>query len=818
MIRVEKLNKTYDRRRRNQNHVLKDVSFELPETGFVCILGPSGCGKTSLLNAIGGLDRFDNGTITSGEVTVDRYGRREFEAQRNRNFGYIFQNYYLLPEHSVAYNIYLGLHSLKLSHREKLARIRSALKAVDMSRYIRRKVGELSGGQQQRIAIARALARQPRVIFADEPTGNLDEANTMNICTLLRQISRHSLVIMVTHEERIASFFADRIIRLDDGRIAQDAEDWHRDGMTVSNDKEIYAGDCAEQTVDGEHISLRFLQEEGAAKVELTVVALKDRIVIKLADNRAVTCTDVQETPVIKEGCRPTMTLETVDRTEEVPLITEADAPQTRAGHGISLGMMLREAAHMLRGGGAKRIGMRLFLILLTVLTMWTACDYITVSSVDPEDFIQTDSHILEVRLKRGGGAGLEYVGLDDLYKAYTAFVAQAPQDFYFLPAPISSVSYSAQLVFQMGEVSDYLEGFSYAPVAELEESTLICGRMPQKAGEVVVDRWVLQKLIEKDSITKNAMKDVSFFLDQQLRFERCAYSVTVVGICDSGEPAIYLTTTDMVNTATVTRSLIALSDFKGAHPGEYDDLALSETECLVNAAAAGNSYNTLVGKAFDFRGGFSWTIRDTVSTADAGVVIVADSEAKRYLQSLCNSRFYLYCSDKAAMKEYLKTQVSEELSNQLIIDVTDEYSDAYDAYMEASRVKVNARTVVTATVMLLSMVMLYLLCRSQARERIGMMAVYRLLGIPGRKLRLIFLLEAVLVSLRTALPTAVVCWIAVAVLGDVPQIALALILPWQAALAVYGCILGYHVLVALLPLGRLLRLPPAQLAAKYDY
>ena len=96
MIRVANLNKTYDRRRRNENHVLKDVSFDLPDTGFVCILGPSGCGKTSLLNAIGGLDRFDNGTIHVGDVAVSRYGKRTYEAERNRNFGYIFQNYYLL--------------------------------------------------------------------------------------------------------------------------------------------------------------------------------------------------------------------------------------------------------------------------------------------------------------------------------------------------------------------------------------------------------------------------------------------------------------------------------------------------------------------------------------------------------------------------------------------------------------------------------------------------------------------------------------------------------------------------------------------------
>ena len=127
MIEVQKLNKTYDRRRRTANHVLHDISLTLPDRGFVCILGPSGCGKTSLLNAIGGLDVFDNGTLTMENVSVNQYGMRSFEAERNRSFGYIFQNYYLLENHSVAYNVYLGLHSLKLSHKEKLRRVRQAL-------------------------------------------------------------------------------------------------------------------------------------------------------------------------------------------------------------------------------------------------------------------------------------------------------------------------------------------------------------------------------------------------------------------------------------------------------------------------------------------------------------------------------------------------------------------------------------------------------------------------------------------------------------------------------------------------------------------
>ena len=356
-MKITNLNKTYDRRRSNANHVLKDVSFTLPDTGFVCILGPSGCGKTSLLNAIGGLARFDSGTLETEHLQVSAYGTLAYEAERNRNFGYIFQNYYLLQNHSVAYNVYLGLHSLELSHGEKLRRVREALAAVDMERYLRRRVDTLSGGQQQRVAIARALARRPRVIFADEPTGNLDEANTLSICSLLRKISKTSLVVMVTHEERIASFFADRIIKLQEGRIASDSDDFQRGSLTVEGNSTLYAGDYAESRLDDNSVTLRLLREAGAAPVNLTVVALKDRIVIKLDDSRSVSCSPAGESPLLLEGKRPVMTLTELEQDASLPDFSREENIPAKAGRGLSLSMMWKEARKLLQGRGMRNVG-----------------------------------------------------------------------------------------------------------------------------------------------------------------------------------------------------------------------------------------------------------------------------------------------------------------------------------------------------------------------------------------------------------------------------------------------------------------------------
>ena len=204
MIKVTNLNKYYNRRKSNELHVINNTSLELPETGLVCILGESGSGKTTLMNTISGLDNFSDGIIEVDGKKITKFGSKIQEQVRNEKFGYIFQNYYLLQDRTVEYNLMLGLSLYDIPDEEKQERIDYVLKAVDMWKYKKRKVSNLSGGQQQRIAIARALSKSPKIIFADEPTGNLDEANTMRIMSILKKISEKCLVVLVTHEKAIA--------------------------------------------------------------------------------------------------------------------------------------------------------------------------------------------------------------------------------------------------------------------------------------------------------------------------------------------------------------------------------------------------------------------------------------------------------------------------------------------------------------------------------------------------------------------------------------------------------------------------------------
>ncbi|MHB8963398.1 MAG: ABC transporter ATP-binding protein/permease [Saccharofermentanales bacterium] len=201
---------------------LKGVSLSFRESEFVAILGPSGCGKTTLLNIIGGLDRYDSGDLVIQGMSTKLYKDREWDAYRNRSIGFVFQNYNLITHQSVLQNVEIALTLSGVSSAERKRRAKEALASVHLEDQIHKKPNQLSGGQMQRVAIARALVNNPDIILADEPTGALDTHTGTQIMDILKEISKTKLVIMVTHNPVITEY-SNRIIRLLEGELQLDS-------------------------------------------------------------------------------------------------------------------------------------------------------------------------------------------------------------------------------------------------------------------------------------------------------------------------------------------------------------------------------------------------------------------------------------------------------------------------------------------------------------------------------------------------------------------------------------------------------------------
>lgn len=212
---------------------LKGVDLEFRENEFVAILGHSGCGKTTLLNIIGGLDKYTSGDlIINGKSTKD-FKDSDWDTYRNHSIGFVFQSYNLIPHQSVLSNVELALTLSGVSREERRRRATEALEMVGLGDQIHKKPNQMSGGQMQRVAIARALVNDPDILLADEPTGALDSETSVQIMEILKEISKNKLIIMVTHNPELAETYATRIIRLKDGLIEGDTDPFdaeHRRG------------------------------------------------------------------------------------------------------------------------------------------------------------------------------------------------------------------------------------------------------------------------------------------------------------------------------------------------------------------------------------------------------------------------------------------------------------------------------------------------------------------------------------------------------------------------------------------------------------
>lgn len=203
-------------------HALRKVSLNFRESEFVAILGPSGCGKTTMLNIIGGLDRYTSGDLVIGGVSTAEFDDEHWDAYRNATIGFVFQSYNLIPHLTVLENVELALSLVGEKKKARRAKAVAALHKVNMHEQIDKRPNQLSGGQMQRVAIARAIVNDPKIILADEPTGALDSELSVQVMDILQEISKNRLVIMVTHNADLAYQYATRICRFKDGQLIED--------------------------------------------------------------------------------------------------------------------------------------------------------------------------------------------------------------------------------------------------------------------------------------------------------------------------------------------------------------------------------------------------------------------------------------------------------------------------------------------------------------------------------------------------------------------------------------------------------------------
>lgn len=273
MIKIVDVSKIYGDSKR-QTTALSHLSCELPEKGFVCIVGESGCGKTTLLNILSGFDRPTEGKIFVNGQDISLFGEEERDNYHNLTIGFVFQNYNVLEELTVCENVGMSLDILNIEKSIKSAMIDEALKKVGILEKKFEKTRNLSGGEKQRVAIARAYVKHPGIILADEPTGNLDTENSNYVFEMLKELSREILVVVVTHDKKMAYKYSDRILTLTDGCLVSDE-------LNEEEDFSYLIENNGEEFITNDFISIKeFVDRFGRQG--------KDKFLLKIIKNREV--------------------------------------------------------------------------------------------------------------------------------------------------------------------------------------------------------------------------------------------------------------------------------------------------------------------------------------------------------------------------------------------------------------------------------------------------------------------------------------------------------------------------------------------------
>ena len=222
MLKLKEITKVYEMGETRVD-ALKGVSLCFRRNEFVSILGQSGCGKTTMLNIIGGLDRYTTGDLVINGKSTEEYKDKDWDTYRNHSIGFVFQSYNLIPHQTVLENVELALTLSGVSKQDRRKKAIKVLEKVGLGDKLKNKPSQLSGGQMQRVALARALVNDPEIILADEPTGALDTETSVQIMDLLKEISKDKLIIMVTHNPELAENYSTRIVRLLDGNLVDDS-------------------------------------------------------------------------------------------------------------------------------------------------------------------------------------------------------------------------------------------------------------------------------------------------------------------------------------------------------------------------------------------------------------------------------------------------------------------------------------------------------------------------------------------------------------------------------------------------------------------
>lgn len=803
MIRVEHLQKYFNRHQKNEIHVLNDINLEFPQKGLVILLGASGSGKTTLLNVIGGLDKVQGGIIDFGGEVIKEYDANTWDKIRNDSVGYIFQNYNLLPELSVFDNVAFVLKMIGINHPEIIEkRVNYILTAVGMYPFRKKKALQLSGGQMQRVAIARALVKNPKVIIADEPTGNLDSKNTIDVMNIIKEISKEKLVVLVTHEKDIAKFYGDRIIEIKDGQVIDDYQNVQGEDHSIDKDDTIYLKDLNQISAqsDGKLETVFYSDHnEGEEPIAIRLIVKNKTLYLDIdTAYQKIKMIDKSSNVIIKNEHYQKKTREEITQTTfDLSILDNKDVKRestTVVNLKQSLRMALRK---VLKTSIKARLMLASFLIAGVVIAIAIAT-LAAVVIVRPEIYMS---------LPRG------YVRASQTGVLWTydqVMALNEDDDPVFYVNPYNNVTFEFVRASNDSPVANFnapIETINHVDVGDL-----ILGRMPTNRYEIMISEALADILVE----TK-AGQDAGIWTYDDIFYERFQFgnvSFKIVGVVESKVRLTYM----REDTALFIYNF-ATSGYFGTVPYTFVDQSFLTHGVMPTqdgeVVLSRQSYVQLFGEVPSGTFPKAWSAQNlqVVGVYDmprtiANVLMTENDHKRITIASSPNLNFYVSNSREFA----------ETLDDMSRVEAVDIYQEAYDAITRDQTVVLLSTMTASGILLGLATLGFYFVIRSSLFQRIYEVSVYRALGVRKVDVFRSFIVEIFVLTTMTTLIGFILANMALGRLqeGLLGELNYFYVNPLTF---VIGLVLLYAINLGagLFPVAMLLKKTPAQILSQYD-
>ena len=808
MLQINNVHKYFNKGRKNQIHVINDTSLTLGDSGLVALLGPSGCGKTTLLNCVGGLDKIKKGSIYINDKKISSKCSRKVDKIRNINVGYIFQDYKLIDSKTVFDNVALVLTMLGVKDKKEIKnRVEYVLDKVGMLRYKRRPAAMLSGGERQRVAIARAIVKDPNIILADEPTGNLDSKNSLEIMRIIKAISKEKLVLLVTHEQELAKFYADRIVEIEDGTVKKDYKNDDVEDLDYIIDNNFYLKDLKKDELTSKKNNINIYTDKNSDSINLDIVIKKGNIYIRSNTKDKIEIVDENSSiEMINDHYKKIDKSDFENYKFELDKVVKKEYKKRYCSIFNPVTLITNGFKKVLDFPITKKILLFGFMLSGSFI-MYAVSSISAAIAVKDSDFVKYNANYLTITQKKLSVQDfINYELLDSvdyIIPSNSIISFKLPFDFYY----------------QTNSSYENIKG-SLSSIDMITKDDLVYGRMPENDHEIVVDKLVFERLRNDSKATVMVgIYEIENFVGLKLTMDSLK-PYTIVGISDLSSPSIYTYSNQFFDLLSNSQSDGDFYYYNSNNKTVYDyNLYLGDELWLKEGRLPEKEYEVMVNINEKESMPLNKQISEKVN--DVKLTVVGYYESKRdlnyrlasyntvkYQTILDSENMTIYPKDKDAVIEYCKENK---------VTISDSYKLAKKEYKNERREYVNGVLLASGIILLISLIEIFLMIRSSFLSRIKEVGIYRAIGVKKLDIYKMFFGEIFAITTIASVPGLIGAAYVLYKLSTIGPISSYFIINPFIILVSIICMYAFNLIIGLLPVFNTIKHKPAEILARHD-